>query len=102
VASTRLHSDLYENCSSAPAASGHPKGIKLAQRRASTAMSALAPQPSVTDESFGRRLRRERERRQIALSSMAANSKISVSLFKDLERDDMSRWPPGIFRRSFI
>ncbi len=65
-------------------------------------MPALAPQPSVTDESFGRRLRRERERRQIALSSMAENSKISVSLFKDLERDDVSRWPSGIFRRSFI
>ena len=33
---------------------------------------------------------------------MAENSKISVSLFRDLERDDVSRWPSGIFRRSFI
>src|SRR5262249_27012880 len=52
--------------------------------------------------SFGRRLRRERERRQIALDSIAENSKISVSLLRDLERDDVSKWPPGIFRRSFM
>src|SRR5262245_48113093 len=53
-------------------------------------------------ESFGRRLRRERERRQIALSSIAENSKISASLLRGLERDDVSKWPPGIFRRSFM
>jgi transcriptional regulator with XRE-family HTH domain len=55
-----------------------------------------------SSESFGRRLRRERERRQIALTSIAENSKISVSLLRDLERDDVSKWPPGIFRRSFM
>lgn len=55
-----------------------------------------------TDQSFGRRLRRERERRKIALESIAENSKISVSLFEEMERDDVSRWPAGIFRRSFI
>jgi transcriptional regulator with XRE-family HTH domain len=56
----------------------------------------------VTDESFGARLRRERERRQIALSSIAANTKISLGLLQALERDDVSRWPAGIFRRAFI
>jgi len=56
----------------------------------------------VIEESFGRRLRRERERRQIALSSISANTKISVSLLQALERDDVSRWPGGIFRRAFI
>ena len=57
---------------------------------------------SQADQSFGRRLRRERERRKIALSSIAENTKISVSFFEDLERDDVSRWPSGIFRKSFI
>jgi len=47
-------------------------------------------------------LRRERERRQIALSSIAANTKISAGLFEALERGDVSRWPTGIYRRSFI
>jgi hypothetical protein len=56
----------------------------------------------VSDERFGPRLRLERERRQIALSSIASNTKISAAFFEALERDDVSRWPSGIFRRSFI
>jgi Helix-turn-helix domain len=55
-----------------------------------------------TDESFGRRLRRERERRQIALASISASTKINVAVFEALEREDVSRWPTGIFRRAFI
>src|ERR1700730_12797480 len=57
---------------------------------------------SVSEETFGGRLRRERERRHIALSSISANSKISVGYFEGLERDDLSRWPTGIFRRAFV
>jgi transcriptional regulator with XRE-family HTH domain len=56
----------------------------------------------MSDELIGRRLRAERERRRITLESIAANTKISISLLKALERDDVSRWPSGIFRRSFI
>jgi transcriptional regulator with XRE-family HTH domain len=66
-------------------------------------MSAVPlPRNNQADLSFGRRLRRERERRKIALTSIAENSKISAGLFEELERDDVSRWPSGIFRRSFI
>jgi transcriptional regulator with XRE-family HTH domain len=54
------------------------------------------------EDLLGRRLRSERERRRITLESIAANSKISISLLRDLERDDVSRWPSGIFRRSFV
>ena len=53
-------------------------------------------------ESFGRRLRYERERRQINLRSIAETTKISVPLLEGLERNDVSRWPSGIFRKSFI
>lgn len=53
-------------------------------------------------ESFGARLRHERERRQIALRSIAEQTKIGVPLLEGLERDDASRWPSGIFRKSFI
>jgi len=56
----------------------------------------------VTDGSFCSRLRRERERRQIALSSISANTKIRVGLFESLERGDVSRWPAGIYRRAII
>jgi transcriptional regulator with XRE-family HTH domain len=53
-------------------------------------------------ESFGARLRERRERQQIALASIAEQTKISVSLLEALERDDVSHWPAGIFRRAFI
>jgi cytoskeletal protein RodZ len=53
-------------------------------------------------QTFGPRLRQERERRQISLTSIAENTKISRSLLEALERDDVSRWPTGIFRRSFV
>jgi transcriptional regulator with XRE-family HTH domain len=56
----------------------------------------------MAEEPFGRRLRSERERRRITLELIAANTKIGVALLKGLERDDVSRWPSGIFRRSFM
>ena len=70
----------------------------------------LSPIAEVTDEGgsltndlgFGGRLRLERERRRITLSSISANTKIGLGLLQGLERDDVSRWPSGIFRRSFI
>ena len=63
-------------------------------------MSEIAtPAPT---ESLCVRLRRERERRHIALSSISANTKISAGLFESLERGDVSRWPSGIYRRGFI
>ncbi len=65
-----------------------------------------APGPLATREnpmnSFGSRLRLEREHRQIALKSIAESTKISIALLEGLERDDVSRWPSGIFRKSFI
>src|SRR5213596_2492767 len=53
-------------------------------------------------ERFGARLRQQRERQQIALTTIAEQTKISASLLEALERDDVSHWPGGIFRRSFI
>jgi len=52
--------------------------------------------------SFGARLRAQRERKRIALASIAHDTKIKASLFEALERDDVSAWPSGIFRRAFI
>jgi cytoskeletal protein RodZ len=33
---------------------------------------------------------------------VAANTKIGLPLLQALERGDVSRWPGGIFRRSFV
>ena len=53
-------------------------------------------------ETFGARMREQRERQQVALSTIAEQTKIKVSLLEALEHDDVSRWPSGIFRRAFV
>jgi transcriptional regulator with XRE-family HTH domain len=53
-------------------------------------------------ELFGPRLRRERERRGISLEALAEATKVSVDLWEGLERNDVSRWPSGIFARAFV
>ena len=53
-------------------------------------------------DSFGARLRERREEQAIALVTIAEQTKIKLSLLEALERDDVSRWPSGIFRRAFI
>lgn len=53
-------------------------------------------------ESFGARLRQRREQQQITLATIAEQTKIKASLLEELERDDISHWPVGIFRRAFI
>lgn len=52
--------------------------------------------------SFGARLRQQREERGIALSVIAGQTKIKMSLLEGLERDDLAHWPPGIFRRAYL
>jgi transcriptional regulator with XRE-family HTH domain len=51
---------------------------------------------------FGPRLRREREQKHISIDAIAAATKIKASLFEQLERDDISKWPCGIFGRSYL
>jgi transcriptional regulator with XRE-family HTH domain len=53
-------------------------------------------------ESFGARLRQRREEQAIALIAIAEQTKIKLSLLEALERDDVSHWPSGIFRRAYI
>lgn len=53
-------------------------------------------------EKLGARLRQRREQQQIALITIAEQTKIKISLLEELERDDVSHWPTGIFRRAFI
>jgi transcriptional regulator with XRE-family HTH domain len=53
-------------------------------------------------ESFGARMRQRREQQQISLVAISEQTKIKLSLLDALERDDVSQWPTGIFRRAFI
>ncbi len=51
---------------------------------------------------FGPRLRREREKRGISLDALATATKVGADLWEALERNDLSRWPSGIFARAFV
>jgi transcriptional regulator with XRE-family HTH domain len=53
-------------------------------------------------DTFGPRLRSERERRGISLDTIAVVTNVSIELWQGLERNDFSRWPTGIFARAFV
>jgi transcriptional regulator with XRE-family HTH domain len=55
-----------------------------------------------TRDAFGPTLRAQRERRGITIEAIADRTKIGVSLLSALERNDVTRWPRGIFRRAFF
>lgn len=51
---------------------------------------------------FGARLRSQREQQHVELTAIAEETKINVALLEGLERDDVSRWPGGLFRRAYV
>lgn len=53
-------------------------------------------------DSLGSQLRRQRQRRQLTLEAIAERTKIGITHLRSLEKDDVSQFPPGIFRRSFV
>ena len=53
-------------------------------------------------EDLGAWLRRERERAGVTLEAIATRTKVARTLLEALERNDVSRWPNGIFRRAFV
>lgn len=90
--------------------SGDFKPVQLGDG-VSPASAVSDPQLSkVRDESvlverraaFSARLRASRESKRVSLEQIAASSKINVSLLKALESGDVSRWPKGLFRRSYL
>jgi transcriptional regulator with XRE-family HTH domain len=52
--------------------------------------------------SFGTRLRAEREGRGVTLEQVSASTKIPVARLEALERDDLSQWPKGFYRRTLF
>jgi len=53
-------------------------------------------------QAYCARLKEARERRGISLEAIADITKVNEALFVALERNDVSRWPTGIYRRSFF
>ena len=53
-------------------------------------------------EAFGPNLRRIRIKRGVSLQQIAADTKVSTDLWNGLERNDLSRWPTGIYARAYV
>jgi transcriptional regulator with XRE-family HTH domain len=82
-------------------------GLRLAPGRHSMASRIATMHPpenksAIPRDSFGARLRHERERRKISIASIADSTKILGALLEGLENNDVSRWPVGFYRRAFL
>lgn len=53
-------------------------------------------------ESFGARLRREREQRGITLEEITSSTKIGVRLLRAIEEEHFEQLPGGIFNKGFV
>jgi transcriptional regulator with XRE-family HTH domain len=53
-------------------------------------------------ETFGPVLRASRERRGVSLEQIAAETKLGIELWADLENNNLSRWPRQIYARSYV
>jgi transcriptional regulator with XRE-family HTH domain len=53
-------------------------------------------------QTFGPMLRAARERRGVSLEQIAAETKLGVELWVDLEDNNLSRWPRQIYARSYV
>jgi transcriptional regulator with XRE-family HTH domain len=53
-------------------------------------------------EAFGPNLRRIRIQKGLSLQRIAESMKVSPDLLEELERNDFSRWPAGIYARAYI
>jgi transcriptional regulator with XRE-family HTH domain len=53
-------------------------------------------------EAFGPNLRRIRLQRGISIYEIVTATNVSAALWEGLERNDLSRWPTGIYARSYV
>jgi len=53
-------------------------------------------------DAFGPNLRRIRVQRGLSLEQLADSTKVSIELWKGLERNDFTKWPNGIYARSYV
>ena len=53
-------------------------------------------------EAFVTRLRRRRERNRIPLEEIAQGTRVKLELLQELERNELSNWPRGLYARAYI
>ena len=53
-------------------------------------------------DAFGPNLRRIRVQRGISIDQIVAATNVSAALWEGLERNDLTRWPTGIYARAYV
>ena len=53
-------------------------------------------------QAFGPNLRRARIQRGISIAEIAMATNVNAALWEGLESNDLSRWPTGIYARSYV
>lgn len=53
-------------------------------------------------EAFVARLRRHRQRNDLSLDEIAADTRVKRELLEALENNDLSKWPRGLYARAWI
>ena len=61
-----------------------------------------APHDHLEHAAFGPNLRRLRIQRGVSLDRISADTKVGIALWAGLERNDLSRWPTGIYARAYV
>lgn len=56
----------------------------------------------MTRDAFGPNLRRARIQRGLSLGQIATAMKVEPALLEELEQNEFSRWPKGVYARSFL
>jgi transcriptional regulator with XRE-family HTH domain len=56
----------------------------------------------MSERAFGPNLRRIRIQRGISIYEIVAATNVNAALWEGLERNDLSRWPTGIYARSYV
>jgi transcriptional regulator with XRE-family HTH domain len=57
---------------------------------------------TMSREAFGPNLRRIRIQRGVSIEHIARAMKVPSELLDDLERNDFSRWPSGVYARAYV
>ena len=53
-------------------------------------------------EAFGPNLRRIRMQRGVSVHALVSATNVNAALWEGLERNDLSRWPTGIYARAYV
>lgn len=80
----------------------HPKHSVDRQQRSPSNSVPVTEAVTGARQRFVSRLRVWREHRGLSLEAVARTTKIRKAYFVALERNDLSTWPSGIFRRAYL